>query len=47
MKSSYSLGGCPNLGLIVNIRHPESFRRMLKTNVRHYDSFRLILTDLC
>ena len=46
VKSSYPLGSCPNLGLKINIRHYESFRRLLKTNVRHYDSFRRILTDL-
>ena len=44
MKSSYPLGGCPNLGLKINtcIRHYESFRRILKTNI-HFDSFRRIL----
>ena len=47
MKSSYPLGSRPNLGLKINIRHYESFRRILKTNIRHYDSFRRILTDLC
>ena len=46
VKSSYPLGSCPNLGLIINIRHYESFRRMSKTNLRHYDSFCRILTDL-
>ena len=30
MKSAYPLGSCPNLGLEINIRHYESFRRMLK-----------------
>ena len=43
MKSSYPLGSCPNLALKINIRHYESFRRILKTNVRHYDLFRRIL----
>ena len=43
MKSSYPLGSCPNLGLKINIRHYDSFRRILKTNIRHYDSFRRIL----
>ena len=43
MKSSYPLGGCPNLGLKIDIRHYESFRRILKTNIRHYESFRRIL----
>ena len=33
MKSSYPLGSCPNLGLKINIRHYESFRRILKTNI--------------
>ena len=47
MKSSYSLGSCQNLGLKINIRHYDSFRRILKTNIRHYDSFHPILTDLC
>ena len=47
MKSSYPLGSCSNLGLKINIRHYDSFRRILKTNIRHYDSFRRILTDLC
>ena len=46
MKSSYSLGSCPNLGLKIAIRNYESFRCILKINVRHYDSFRRILTDL-
>ena len=46
MKSSYSLGSCLNLGLKINIRHYESFRRILKTNIRHYESFRRILTHL-
>ena len=37
MKSSYPLGGCPNLGLRIDIRHHESFRRILKqdTTSRH------------
>ena len=39
MTSSYSLGSCLNLGLKINIRHYESFRRILKTNIRHYESF--------
>ena len=43
MKSSYPLGSCTNLELKINIRHYESFRRILKTNIRHYDSFRRIL----
>ena len=43
MKSSYPLGSCPNLGLKINIRHYDSFRRTLKTNIRHYDSFRRTL----
>ena len=47
MKSAYSLGSCPDLGLKINIRHYDPFRRILKTNIRHYDSFRRILTDLC
>ena len=46
MKSSYSLGSGPNLGLKINIHYIESFRCILKTNIRHYDSFRCILTDL-
>ena len=46
MKSSYPLGSCPNLGLKINIKHCESFRRILKNNIPHYDSFRRILTDL-
>ena len=46
MKSSYPLGSYPNLGLKINTRHYDSFRRILKTNIRHYDSFRRILTDL-
>ena len=47
MKSSYSLGSCPDLELKINVRHYGSFRHILKTNIRHYDSFRPILTDLC
>ena len=43
MTSSYPLGSCPNLGLKTNIRHYDSFRRILKINIRHYDSFRRIL----
>ena len=46
MKSSYPLGSCPNLGLKINIRHYDSFSRILKTNIRH-DSFHRILTDFC
>ena len=42
MKSLYSFGSYPNLGLKINIRHYDSFRRILKTNIRHYDSFRRI-----
>ena len=30
----------------INIRHYDSFRRILKRNIRHYDSFRRILTDI-
>ena len=37
MKSLYPLGSCPNLGLKINIRHYESFRRILKNNVTRYD----------
>ena len=44
MKSPYPLGSCPNLGLRLhrgilktNIRHYESFRRILKNNVTRYD----------
>ena len=29
MKSSYPLGSCPNLGLKINVRHYDSFRRVL------------------
>ena len=43
MKSSYPLDSCPNLGLKINVRYYESFRRILKTNIRHYDSFRRML----
>ena len=45
-ETSYPLDSCPNLGLKINIRHYESFCRILKTNKRHYDSFRRMLTDL-
>ena len=38
MKSSYLLGSCSNLGLKINIRHYDSFRRILKTNIRHYEA---------
>ena len=34
MKSSYPLGSCPNLGLKINTRHYDSFRRILKTNIK-------------
>ena len=44
MKSSYPLGSGPNLSLWLhrgilktNIRHYESFRRILKNNVSRYD----------
>ena len=47
MKSSYPFGSCPNLGLKINTRRYELFRRILETNIQHYDSFRRILTYLC
>ena len=33
VKSSYPLGSCPNLGLKTNIRHYDSFRRILKQDM--------------
>ena len=33
VKSSYPFGSCPNLGVKINIRHYDSFRRILKTNI--------------
>ena len=33
VKLSYPLGSCPNLGLKIDIRHYESFRRILKQDM--------------